>query len=167
MPRPYAVIDLDGVLADVGHRLHHLERRPKDWAAFFAGLDDDPLLPEGLAVARRLSEEHRVVYLSGRPERTRARTQAWLDRHDVPRGRVLLRRDHDRRPSRVLKVGVLRRLAAQAEVAVLVDDDPQVCAAARAAGFAVLEATWARPEPTLLEAQEGYAAGDAAGDART
>lgn len=163
MPRPYAVIDLDGVLADVGHRLHHLERRPKDWAAFFAGLDDDPLLPEGLAVARRLSEEHRVVYLSGRPERTRARTQAWLDRHDVPRGRVLLRRDHDRRPSRVLKVGVLRRLAAQAEVAVLVDDDPQVCAAARAAGFAVLEATWARPEPTLLEAQEG----DAAGDART
>jgi hypothetical protein len=163
VPRPYAVIDLDGVLADVGHRLHHLERRPKDWAAFFAGLDDDPLLPEGLAVARRLSEEHRVVYLSGRPERTRARTQAWLDRHDVPRGRVLLRRDHDRRPSRVLKVGVLRRLAARAEVAVLVDDDPQVCAAARAAGFAVLEATWARPEPTLLEAQEG----DAAGDART
>ena len=163
MPRPYAVIDLDGVLADVGHRLHHLERRPKDWAAFFAGLADDPLLPEGLAVARRLSEEHRVVYLSGRPERTRARTQAWLDRHDVPRGRVLLRRDHDRRPSRVLKVGVLRRLAAQAEVAVLVDDDPQVCAAARAAGFAVLEATWARPDPTLLEAQEG----DAAGDART
>jgi hypothetical protein len=151
----------------VGHRLHHLERRPKDWAAFFAGLDDDPLLPEGLAVARRLSEEHRVVYLSGRPERTRARTQAWLERHDVPRGRVLLRRDHDRRPARVLKVGVLRRLAAGAEVAVLVDDDPQVCAAARAAGFAVLEATWARPRPTLLEAQEGDTAGDAAGDART
>jgi phosphoglycolate phosphatase-like HAD superfamily hydrolase len=163
VPRPYVVIDLDGVLADVGHRLHHLEGRPKDWAAFFAGLDDDPLLPEGLAVARRLSEEHRVVYLSGRPERTRARTQAWLERHGVPRGRLLLRGDHDRRPARVLKVGVLRRLAAGAEVAVLVDDDPQVCAAARAAGFAVLEATWARPQPTLLEAQEG----DAAGDART
>lgn len=154
MHQPYAVIDLDGVLADVGHRLHHLERRPKDWAAFFAGLDDDPLLLEGLAVARRLSEAHRVVYLSGRPERTRARTQAWLVRHDVPPGRVLLRGDQDRRPARVLKVGVLRRLAARADVAVLVDDDPQVGAAARAAGFTVLEATWARPQPALLEAQE-------------
>ena len=154
MPRPYAVIDLDGVLADVGHRLHHLQRRPKDWAAFFAGLDDDPLLPEGLAVARRLSEAHRVIYLSGRPERTRARTQGWLGRHDVPPGRVLLRGDQDRRPARVLKVGVLLRLAARAEVAVFVDDDPQVCAAARAAGFTVLEATWARPQPALLEAQE-------------
>jgi hypothetical protein len=154
VPQPFAVIDLDGVLADVGHRLHHLERRPKDWAAFFACLDDDPLLPEGLAVARRLSEAHRVVYLSGRPERTRARTQAWLERHDVPPGRVLLRGDRDRRPARVLKVGVLRRLAARADVAVLVDDDPQVCVAARAAGFTVLEATWARPRPALLEAQE-------------
>jgi phosphoglycolate phosphatase-like HAD superfamily hydrolase len=152
--RPYAVIDVDGVLADVGHRLHHLERRPKDWAAFFAGLDDDPLLLEGLAVARRLSEAHRLVYLSGRPERTRARTLAWLERHDAPPGRVLLRGDQDRRPARVLKVGVLRRLAARADVAVLVDDDPQVCAAARAAGFTVLEATWARPQPALMEAQE-------------
>lgn len=154
MPEPYAVVDLDGVVADVTHRLRHLRTRPKDWDGFFAALSADPVLPEGLAVSRRLAEEHRLVYLSGRPERTRADTEAWLRRHSLPPGRLLLRRDDDRRPARLLKVGVLRRLSREAPVAVLVDDDPQVCAAARAAGFAVLEATWAREQPTLLDAQE-------------
>lgn len=154
MNRPYAVVDLDGVLADVEHRLHHLQSRPKNWAAFFAGIADDPVLPEGLAVARELAAEHELVYLSGRPERTRADTEDWLRRHGVPPGRVLLRRDGDRRPARVTKLGILRRLAADRPVVVLVDDDPAVCQAARDAGFTVLEATWARPQPMLLDAQE-------------
>lgn len=154
MTRPYAVVDLDGVLADVDHRLHHLERNPKDWAAFFAGIGDDPVHPEGLAVARELAAEHEVVYLSGRPERTRSVTEGWLRRHGAPPGRVLLRRDGDRRPARVVKIGALRRLAAERPVVILVDDDPAVCRAARAAGFTVMEATWARPQPTLFDAQE-------------
>jgi len=29
-------VSIDGVLADVHHRLHHIARRPKDWPAFFA-----------------------------------------------------------------------------------------------------------------------------------
>ncbi|HSK26563.1 MAG TPA: hypothetical protein VK894_06600 [Jiangellales bacterium] len=154
MPEPYAVIDLDGVVADVAHRIHHLRRRPKDWDAFFAALSTDPVLPEGLAVARRLAEDHRLVYLSGRPERTRPETEEWLRRHGLPPGRLVLRRDGDRRPARLVKVETLRRLSREAAVSVLVDDDPQVCSAARAAGFTVLEATWAREQPTLLDAQE-------------
>ncbi len=77
-PRPIAVLDIDGVLADVRHRLHHLERRPKDWAAFFAAAPRDPLLPEGAAVAAQLAPDHDVVYLTGRPERCRRDTLAWL-----------------------------------------------------------------------------------------
>lgn len=154
MSRPYAVVDLDGVLADVNHRLHQLQRTPKDWAAFFSGIPDDPVHPEGLAVARELAAEHELIYLSGRPERTRAATEEWLHRHGAPPGRVLLRRDGDRRPARVTKVGMLRRLAAERPVAILVDDDPAVCRAARSAGFTVMEATWSRPEPTLFDAQE-------------
>ncbi|HEX6327136.1 MAG TPA: hypothetical protein VFZ72_11260 [Jiangellaceae bacterium] len=154
MTRAYAVVDLDGVVADVRHRLHHLKSGRKDWDAFFAGIPDDPAHPEGLAVANELAREHELVYLSGRPERTRTATQEWLDRHDAPAGTVLLRRDGDRRPARVTKVGILRRLARERPVAVLVDDDPAVCRAAREAGFSVMEATWSRPEQTLFEAQE-------------
>jgi hypothetical protein len=152
--RPYAVVDLDGVLADVTGRLHHLEGPRKNWPAFFAGIPDDSPYAEGFAVARELVADHDLIYLSGRPEHTRVVSQEWLDRHDAPRARLLLRRDGDRRPARILKVALLRRLQRERPVAVLVDDDPAVCQAARDAGFRVFEATWGRREPTLFDAQE-------------
>jgi phosphoglycolate phosphatase-like HAD superfamily hydrolase len=154
MKRAYAAVDLDGVVADVRHRLHHLAGGRKDWDAFFAGIADDPVHPEGLAVAKELAREHELVYLSGRPERTRAATEQWLARHGAPAGTVLLRRDGDRRPARITKIEILRRLARERPVAVLVDDDAAVCRAAREAGFTVMEATWSRPDATLFEAQE-------------
>ncbi|HEX2363049.1 MAG TPA: hypothetical protein VHI11_13330 [Jiangellaceae bacterium] len=154
MTKPYAVIDLDGVIADVTARLHHIEGSPKDWNAFFAGIPDDPPYAEGLAITRELATEHELVYLSGRPEPTRSDTERWLRRHEAPAGRVILRRNSDRRPARVVKIGLLRRLAEERPVAIFVDDDPAVCRAARDAGFTVFEATWGRPEAALREAQE-------------
>src|SRR3954467_2568573 len=79
--RPLAVIDLDGVVADVRHRLHHISGSRKNWSAFFAGVGDDDVLPEGRAVLDRLAGDHEIVYLTGRPERTRADTEAWLSTH--------------------------------------------------------------------------------------
>ena len=155
-PLPWAVVDLDGTLADVRHRLHHVERRPKDWSAFFAAAPDDALLPEGEAVVRRLAEDHRVAYLSGRPERCRTDTQRWLDRYGLPAGPVYLRRGDDRRPSWMGKLSRLRRLAQDGGVDVLVDDDPVVARHAEAAGFAVLRADWMLRQDgdTLFEIQE-------------
>ncbi|MDP9445131.1 MAG: hypothetical protein M3P83_12595 [Actinomycetota bacterium] len=152
--RPVAVVDIDGVLADVRHRLRFVHTRPKDWQSFFATAPDDPLLAEGAAVVARLSRDHDLVYLSGRPERCRADTQRWLQEHGLPSAPVRLRRDGDRRPARVTKLEELRRLAQQRDVAVLVDDDPAVCAAAERAGFTVFRATWMAEEPALFEAQE-------------
>jgi hypothetical protein len=152
--RPYAAVDLDGVLADVRHRLHFVERRPKNWDAFFDAALEDPLLDEGRAVVDELWDGHEVVYLTGRPERCRLDTLEWLRRYGLPEGRLIMRRKGDFRPARLTKVELLRQLAASRPVAVLVDDDPQVCAAAREAGFAVLEATWMTRPVGLAEAQE-------------
>jgi phosphoglycolate phosphatase-like HAD superfamily hydrolase len=156
--RQVAVLDIDGVLADVRHRLVHVNRRPKDWDAFFAAAPSDPLLPEGLAVALELSDEHDVVYLTGRPERCRDDTQHWLDTYGFPAGRLIMRSDTDRRPARFTKIDELRRLRRDADVTVLVDDDERVVQAAESAGFNVLHATWMPDEDqaqqTLFTAQE-------------
>ena len=149
-----AVVDIDGVVADVRHRLHHVAHAPKDWAAFFDAAPEDPLLVEGARVVHALAEVHEVVYLSGRPEQCRWDTLAWVQRHDLPPGVLHLRPAGDRRPGRLFKVDVVRRLAREREIAVLVDDDPLVCEAVRAAGFDVLPATWMGEQPELLEAQE-------------
>jgi hypothetical protein len=152
--RPLAVVDIDGVLADVRHRLHHLEQRPKDWRAFFAAAPQDPLLQVGRDTVVQLAAVCEVVYLSGRPEHCRPDTMAWFSRHALPTGELLLRPRGDSRPASTVKVEALRRLALRAPVTVLVDDDSDVLAAARAAGFDVLPATWMGDAPVLREAQE-------------
>ncbi|MFF3736664.1 hypothetical protein [Streptomyces sp. NPDC002566] len=152
--RPLAVFDLDNTLADTSHRQRFLERRPRDWNAFFAAAPQDPPIPEGVALAVESARECEVVYLTGRPERCRRDTLEWLARHGLPDGRVYMRRDDDRRPARRTKLDVLRRLGRDREVRILVDDDEQVCDDAERAGFAVLRARWTLPSVTLRVAQE-------------
>ena len=153
-PRPLAVFDVDGVLADVRHRLHHVASRPKDWDAFFAAAVDDPPLVQGVELARESARDCEVVYVTGRPERCRADTLAWLRRHDLPDGRLAMRRSSDRRPARVAKLELLRRLGRGRVVAVVVDDDEQVCDAYETAGFRVLRVTWQDQPAVLQQAQE-------------
>lgn len=154
------VFDIDGVLADVSHRLHHIERRPKDWEAFFAAAGEDPPLPEGVDLARRAAEETVVAYLTGRPEWLRDVTQQWLDRHGLPAGRLVMRRPGDRRPARQTKLELLRAVHQRTPVRAMVEDDPAVVEVLREHGFAVLHATWAPTarggvqQPTLFAAQE-------------
>jgi phosphoglycolate phosphatase-like HAD superfamily hydrolase len=151
-----AVVDLDGVVADVRHRLHHVTGRggPKDWPAFFAAAGDDPLLDEGARTVHALADAYDIVYLSGRPERLRTTTEEWLRRHGLPPGPVLLRPDGDFRPARRYKLQALDELAESRTVALLVDDDPRVLEDARQAGYDVLPATWMGEQPALRDAQE-------------
>ncbi len=140
--RPLAVIDIDGVLADVRHRAHHLDRPAPDYRRFFAAAPRDPLLSEGSAVVHRLAEVCEIVYLSGRPDHCRRDTLDWFARHGLPPGELHLRPERDYRPARLYKVEVLRGLRRRAPVSVVVEDDPDVIAAVTAAGFDVLPATW-------------------------
>lgn len=152
--RPLAVFDLDGTLADAGHRQHHLEGARRDWSAFFAAAVDDPPLPEGVRLALVSAEDCEIRYLTGRPERCRRDTVAWLAEHGLPEGELHMRRNGDRRPARHAKLEVLKRLGREREVRMLVDDDVLVCEAAERAGFAVVRADWGAVPPALVDAQE-------------
>jgi phosphoglycolate phosphatase-like HAD superfamily hydrolase len=155
--RTLVVFDIDGVLADVGHRLHHLDGPRQNWSAFFAAAAGDPPLATGVALARELAAAHDLGYLTGRPEGLRAVTRGWLRRHDLPPGPLWMRPPGDYRPARVMKLDLLRRHGAEHSIEAVVDDDAEVVRALEAAGFAVLQATWAadsRRGGTLERAQE-------------
>ncbi len=102
----------------------------------------------------RHARDSEVVHLTGRPERCRADTVAWLAAHGLPEGRIRMRADRDRRPARLTKLELLGEPARTREVRVLVDDDLLVCEAAEQAGFTVERARWAASSPAVKDAQE-------------
>lgn len=156
--RPLAIVDIDGVVADVRHRLHHVERRPKDWDAFFAGAADDPPHPEGLAVVERLAHDHEIVFVTGRPGWLREATEAWLADHGLGGHRLEMRPSRDRAPARLVKPQIVARLAQGRTVGVVVDDDEEVLRAMRDRGWPVFLADWERraaeEDAALRQAQE-------------
>ncbi|TGA96496.1 hypothetical protein [Streptomyces sp. MZ04] len=152
--RPLAVFDLDGTLADTAHRQHFLEGKPRDWTAFFAAAPEDPPLAQGVALALESAQECEVGYLTGRPERCRKDTVAWLAAQGLPEGRIWMRPNDDRRPARRTKLELLQKIAAKRQVRVLVDDDELVCDEAERAGFKVVRARWASTSAALKDAQE-------------
>lgn len=158
MDRALAFVDIDGVVANVRHRVHFVEQEPKDWSSFFAAAIDDEPHAEGLAVVGRLAADHDVVFITGRPERLRDDTTAWLARHGLAGHRLEMRPEGDRRPAARFKVQMLRRIAGRRPVAIVIDDDPLVLDAMRGAGYATMLADWERRSPesaaSLLEAQE-------------
>jgi hypothetical protein len=148
-----AVFDIDGVVADVRHRLHLLERRPKDWPGFFAAAADDPGLEEGIDRALAAAAEHELVWLTGRPNSLRAVTRSWLADRGLPVTELIMRSQRDSRPAPVLKVDELNKLRPR-QVELFVDDDVRVIAAAEEAGFPAVLADWMASSPVLSEAQD-------------
>lgn len=142
------VFDIDGVLADVRHRLHHLQTRPKDWKAFFAAAVDDPVLEPGRrAILEAQEAGSTIVYVTGRPRRCRKDTIEWLRRYGMPQGVLHMRPNHDRRPARFYKADIITALAREDDLIAVIDDDDKVVGHLRELGLPVLHATWMQDEP--------------------
>lgn len=143
------VFDIDGVLADVRHRLHFLQHRPKDWDGFFAAAVDDPLLEPGKQALLEAAARSTIVYVTGRPARCRQDTLDWLAIHGLPAGDLHMRPNRDRRPARFYKGEVIARLASEHDLVAVVDDDERVVSHLRARGLPVLHAQWMSDEQQL------------------
>ncbi|MER7005839.1 hypothetical protein ABT297_22760 [Dactylosporangium sp. NPDC000555] len=154
MESSLAVFDIDGVVADVRHRLKYLDRRPKDWNRFFAAAGRDPVLAEGVELAREYARHHVLVWLTGRPEHLRDVTAAWLGAAGLPAELLFMRPANDRRPARDFKSRELARLSRESPIELVVDDDPEVVERLRGLGYAVRLADWVPHSSTLRTAQE-------------
>ncbi len=152
--RPPAVFDLDNTLADTAHRQHFLERRPRDWDGFFAAAPQDPPLAEGVALALRAPARARSAASPGVPSGAAGTPWTGLAAHGPPGrdGCTCGATPTAGRPGSPAEI--LRRLARDREIRVLVDDDELVCDDAERAGFTVVRARWAAKSAALRDAQE-------------
>ena len=121
------VFDIDGTLADCTHRLDLIDRRihprekDRDYNRFFEELNNDAPIEYMVDLCRTLISVDlesgnfgSVVFLTGRPERTREATVDWLNDYnltctisdDPDRDAVdnlIMRDDGDNRPSEICK----------------------------------------------------------------
>ena len=79
---PAFVCDIDGTAADCSHREHHVRKQPRDWEAFYEGMDRDPPVEACLVVVQALiAQGITPIFLTGRPDRYMNHTRLWLVRH--------------------------------------------------------------------------------------
>lgn len=121
--------DIDGVLAWNNHRLHYLQN--KDYESFYsvANLSADLLIKSGSTLLEVLQKNaQKTILVTGRPERIREATEAWLDQKMIQYDELLMRRDHDYRPSAVVKkeliANVIREWDHYEMHYYFIDDDP-------------------------------------------
>jgi hypothetical protein len=136
------IVDIDGTVSDSRPRQIYLDGPEPDWEAFFSASGSDRPLAEGVALARELAAVGPMMWLTGRPDRYRCITEQWLRRHRLPHGPLYMRPDGDMRPAAIFKAERIGQLAADHKIGLIVDDDDQVVAALRTAGWPVHHATW-------------------------
>jgi beta-phosphoglucomutase-like phosphatase (HAD superfamily) len=141
--KPKAVVwDLDGTLSDDRARAHYVEvreGRARDWESYFDAIDQDPPIAASMEVLRALHAQGlRIVFLTGRPEYTRRKTERWLKANGLTDyDRLLMRPPGDFRRAGEMKVEQIEKLRKQYELVCAFEDRIDVADALRVAGLPV------------------------------
>jgi len=135
------IFDMDGTLADCGHRLHYVEGvAKKNWERFFEGSKDDKPRPEIVRLAIELAQNNAIIIASGRPESLRRITELWLQKFAVPFEGIYLRKNNDRRSDGVVKAEMLAVMQEDGfEPWLAVDDRDTAVSAWRELGICCLQ----------------------------
>ena len=123
--KPIVLVDIDGTLADVRHRLHHIRGARKNWKAFFEAMDRDTPIASTVAWVQSLAENHEIIIVTGRPQQYRNRTLAWLKKNKIPFSDLFMRNDGDHRPDYEVKKEVLDCWPKQ-RIKLVIEDRPPV-----------------------------------------
>jgi hypothetical protein len=133
------IFDIDGTLADVSERIHHLRKKPKDWNAFFGGMAQDKAIHSLVRLCNLLyASGIQILLCSGRSEEHRDETIAWLAEKGVNYHTLLLRKDHDRRSDTIVKREMLAAID-KSKVLFVVEDRSRVVEMWRSEGLVCLQ----------------------------
>lgn len=140
-PAGVLICDIDGTIADIGHRLEFIQQEPKDWNRFFAACAGDAPIFEIIMVVQALARAGwTVLYCTGRRSDEHDETLDWMRRYGLPEGTLMMRRSGDRRPDVQVKRDMLTDMYAVGMVPDLVlEDRARVVEMWRKAGLRVVQ----------------------------
>ncbi len=123
------ICDIDGTLADTGHRIHHVTGGNRNWDAFFAAMGDDPVVEPIRRLIHACRKDFALLLCSGRPENYRQVTICWLNQHGIAYDELYMRPEGDMRPDHVVKAQLLVGMRKDGFDPILaIDDRPSIVA---------------------------------------
>lgn len=134
--------DLDGTLSDDTARAHFVEveqGRKRDWKSYFDAIDEDPPIAASMEILHALhAQGTRIIFLTGRPEYTRPKTERWLQANGLTEyDHLLMRPEGEYRPAGEFKVDEIRQLRERYELVCAFEDRIDVAEHLRLEGVPV------------------------------
>lgn len=128
--------DIDGTLFNNEHRARAIPEdrsHTANWHEFNALHIYDEAITHRIQLLNFLAMEHMVIYLTSRTDYFHGSSKAQLNMAKCPPGHLVMRGEHEHRPSAEFKVDaiadeLLQRGVSDAEF-MLIDDDKHVCEA--------------------------------------
>ena len=137
--RKDVIVDIDGTLADVTHRLHHVRGKRKKWKKFFASMSEDRPVKEVVAHVVELARDHNIYVVSGRPDDYRSITEQWLKLHGISYKALYMRRAGDYRADDDVKQDILNAHLDKSKIVLVIEDRPRVIRMWKRNGLKVME----------------------------
>lgn len=142
----YIIFDIDGTLANVTHRLHHIstEGQKPNWDAFNDAMVEDTIENSIAQIYYRMCAcKHMVnyssIFVTGRPETHRKQTEQWLMSYKLIPDYLFMRPAGDYRPDVEIKEEILDKYIQNADILFVVDDRQGVVDMWRRHGYKVLQ----------------------------
>lgn len=138
------VFDIDGTVADIEHRRHHVRKEPgvkKDWRSFNLEMVNDKPKPDIIQLVKDMSKRYPIVFCSGRTDDFRKETEEWLKTH-IPHVKfeLYMRPRNDSRQDNIIKEIILDfELQTRYDILFVVDDRDQVVKMWRDRGITCLQ----------------------------
>jgi len=135
------IVDLDGTLCDVEHRVHHVRMKPKNWQAFNESMNlDKPYFWCIELIAAMRSRGYKIFFVTGRDEDYRNMTESWLKIHNVIYDELYMRKSKDYREDSDIKEEIyLNHIEKKTQVLFVVDDRKSVVERWRKHGLVCLQ----------------------------
>lgn len=140
------VFDIDGTIADIEHRRHHVQRtdgKKKDWRMFNLEMVNDTPKPAIVELVKAMATVYpAIVFCSGRTDDFRGVTYDWLEKtlNEEVFFELYMRRRDDSRQDNIVKEIILDfELLPRYDILFVVDDRDQVVKMWRNRGITCLQ----------------------------
>lgn len=131
--RKAIIVDVDGTIADITHRLHFVKRpsKDRDYPAFFDAMGKDKPKKDVIEIIEKLSYDYGIIFVTGRPWSHWKETSDWIEKHALMsfcrHADFFMRPDGDFTPDAELKARIYEeKIEGKFDVVAVFDDRQSV-----------------------------------------